>query len=236
MKKFENKVVLVTGSSRGIGKMLTDYFLSEGSIVIGVSMNSIDKVDSNFYQKKIDISNPHDINRLFIFIKNNFNKLDILINNAGIAYSSQSILLSYEKAKKMIDTNILGTFLVSKESSKLMMKNKYGRVVNIGSISASLEPIGANIYTATKSAIHSLSNSLAFEFSKYNITFNTISLSPYPSDMLNTISAKDIDWYLSRQKINRLANSEDIINVISFFCSEKSSFITAQNINLGGIS
>ena len=94
----------------------------------------------------------------------------------------------------------------------------------------------SNPYSATKAALHSLSNSLAKEFSTFNITSNTIALSPFPTDMLNTISQKDIDWYLNEQKIKRLATIDDITNVVEFFSSEKSAFITAQFIQLGGIS
>ena len=128
-------------------------------------------------------------------------------------------------------------FLIHLKHSFLLLKKlKYGRIVNIGSICSTVEPIGASIYSATKAALHSLSNSLAKEFSTFNITSNTIALSPFPTDMLNTISQKDIDWYLNEQKIKRLATIDDITNVVEFFCSEKSAFITAQFIQLGGIS
>jgi 3-oxoacyl-[acyl-carrier protein] reductase len=235
-KLFDNRVVCITGSSRGVGKELVDYFLAQGANVVGISRGEDTRILENFYPMRADISNPEELKPVFSFIKTKFNKLDILINNAGISHSGQALFLSTEKAKSMIDINFLGSFLVAKEAAKLMMKNKYGRIVNIGSICSTVEPFGASIYSATKAAIHSLSNSLAQEFASFNITNNTLALSPFPSDMLSTIAQAEIDWYLNEQKIKRLAEINDITNAIAFFCSENSDFITAQFIQLGGIS
>lgn len=233
---FENKIVCITGSSKGVGNKLAEFFINQGATVIGVSRTNDSLAIENYFFFRGDISNAEEMRNVFHDIKNKFGAIDILVNNAGISYSSQALFLTAEKAAAMININLLGTFIVTKEASKLMMKNKYGRIVNIGSICSSLEPIGASIYSATKAAIHSLSNSLAKEFAPFNITCNTIALSPYPTDMLNSISQKDIDWYLNEQKIKRLATIEDITNVVQFLCSDKSSFITAQFIQLGGIS
>jgi 3-oxoacyl-[acyl-carrier protein] reductase len=233
---FKNSVVCITGSSKGVGKKLVEFFISEGAIVIGISRTNDNLLSNNFYFFRGDISNAEEMKNVFLDIKKKFGTINILINNAGISHSSQAFFLTAEKAASMININLLGSFIVTKEASKLMMKSKNGRIVNVGSICSSLEPVGASIYSATKAAIHSLSNSLAKELAPFNITCNTIALSPFPTDMLNTISQKEIDWYLNEQKIKRLATIEDITNVVQFLCSEKSSFITAQFIQLGGIS
>jgi 3-oxoacyl-[acyl-carrier protein] reductase len=236
MKNFKNKIVCITGSSRGVGRSLVEYFINEGALVIGISRTKDQTKLENYHPIQGDISNAEDIRKAFSEINKNFGKLDILINNAGISHSSQAFFLTNDQASNMININFFGTFIVSKEASKLMMKKKFGRIINIGSICSSVEPIGASIYSATKAAVHSLSNSLAKELAPFNITNNTIALSPFPTDMLNTITEKDIEWYLNEQKIKRLATIEDITNVVEFLCSEKSSFITAQFIQLGGIS
>jgi len=233
---FKDKVVCITGSSRGVGKKLVEYFINEGAVVVGISRTNDNTNLKNYHTIQGDISNAEDMKNAFLEIKNNFGTLDFLINNAGISHSSQAFFLSINQASDMINVNFLGAFIVSKEASKLMMKKKFGRIINIGSICSTVEPIGASIYSATKAALHSLSNSLAKEFASFNITSNTIALSPYPTDMLNTISQKDVEWYLNEQKIKRLATIDDITNVVEFLCSEKSSFITAQFIQLGGIS
>lgn len=233
---FENKIVCVTGSSRGVGKLVAEYFLTQGATVVGISRGQVETTTPNFHPMQADISNAEDVKKVFSFIKTTFNRLDILINNAGISHSAQAMFLTTDKVKSMIDINFLGTFLVSKDAAKLMMKNKSGRIVNIGSICSTLEPVGASIYSATKAAIHSLANSLAQEFAPFNITCNTLALSPFPTDMLDTISQTEVNWYLNEQKVKRLAEINDITNVIEFYCSEKSSFITAQFIQLGGIS
>jgi 3-oxoacyl-[acyl-carrier protein] reductase len=233
---INNKIVCITGTTRGVGKNLVEYFIDNGAIVIGISRSTDAFKHENFHPIQGDISNAADMKRAFSEIKNKYGTVHILINNAGISHSSQALFLTVDKASEMINVNLLGAFIVAKEAAKLMMKSKFGRIVNIGSICSSVEPVGASIYSATKAAIHSLSNSLAKEFSAFNITSNTIALSPFPTDMLNTISQKDIDWYLNEQKIKRLATIDDITNVISFFCSDSSSFITAQFIQLGGVS
>jgi 3-oxoacyl-[acyl-carrier protein] reductase len=233
---FKGKIVCISGSSKGVGSKLVDYFINKGAFVIGISRGKDIREIENFFPMQADISNSEELKTVFTFIKTKFNRLDILINNAGISHSSQLNFLSTEKAKSMIDINFLGTFLVTKEATKLMMKNKFGRVVNIGSICSTLEPFGASIYSASKAAIHSLSNSIALELASFNITSNTLALSPFPTEMLSTINQKEIDWYLNEQKIKRLAKIEDITNVIEFYCSENSSFITAQFVQLGGIS
>ena len=235
-KLFKDKVVCITGSSRGVGRKLVEYFVEEGAFVIGISRTKDQNNLNNYQPIQGDISNAEDMKKAFLEIKNNFGTLDFLINNAGISHSSQAFFLSIDQASEMININFLGAFIVSKEASKLMMKRKFGRIVNIGSICSTVEPVGASIYSATKAAIHSLSNSLAKEFAPFNITSNTIALSPYPTDMLSSISQKDVEWYLNEQKIKRLATIDDITNVVEFLCSEKSSFLTAQFIQLGGIS
>lgn len=233
---FYDKIICITGSSRGVGHNLVKFFIGKGAYVIGISRSISDFEHKKYYQIQGDISNPQDMKNAFSEIKNKFGTLHVLINNAGISHSSQALFLTADKAAEMININFLGAFIVSKEAAKLMMKNKFGRIVNIGSICSTVEPIGASIYSATKAAIHSLSNSFAKEFSTFNITSNTIALSPFPTDMLSTISQKDIDWYLNEQKIKRLATIDDITNVVEFFCSDSSSFITAQFIQLGGVS
>jgi 3-oxoacyl-[acyl-carrier protein] reductase len=233
---FKYKIVCITGSSRGVGRKLVDYFINRGALVIGISRTKDQIKLENYHPIQGDISNAEDMKKAFTEIKKNYGTLDILINNAGISHSSQAFFLTIDQASDMININFFGTFIVSKEASKLMMKKKFGRIINIGSICSSVEPIGASIYSATKAAVHSLSNSLAKELAPFNITSNTIALSPFPTDMLNTISEKDVEWYLNEQKIKRLATIDDITNVVEFLCSEKSSFITAQFIQLGGIS
>ena len=233
---FKYKIVCITGSSRGVGSKLVDYFINRGALVIGISRTKDQIKLENYHPIQGDISNAEDMKKAFTEIKKNYGTLDILINNAGISHSSQAFFLTIDQASDMININFFGTFIVSKEASKLMMKKKFGRIINIGSICSSVEPIGASIYSATKAAVHSLSNSLAKELAPFNITSNTIALSPFPTDMLNTISEKDVEWYLNEQKIKRLATIDDITNVVEFLCSEKSSFITAQFIQLGGIS
>jgi 3-oxoacyl-[acyl-carrier protein] reductase len=139
----------------------------------------------------------------------------------------------------MINTNLLGVFVVSREAAKLMRSNMPSRIINIGSMASSLEPMGDSIYAATKSAIITLANIMAKEFSSNNITCNTLGISAIDTDMLrshNDTAQEKIKGIIASLPIPRLAEKEDIINVLDFFASDRSSYITAQTIYLGGIN
>jgi 3-oxoacyl-[acyl-carrier protein] reductase len=139
----------------------------------------------------------------------------------------------------MLNVNLLGVFIVSREAAKLMRGKESGRIINIGSMASSLEPIGDSIYAATKSGIITLANVMAKEFSTLNITCNTLAITAIETDMLNSHSANaqvKIKQIINNLPIPRIANIDDILNVIDFFSSERSSYITAQTIYLGGIN
>ena len=139
----------------------------------------------------------------------------------------------------MLNVNLLGVFLVSREAAKLMRGKEPGRIINIGSMASSLEPIGDSIYAASKAGIITLANVMAKEFSTLNITCNTLAITAIETDMLNSHSANakvKIKEIINNLPIPRIANTDDILNVIDFFSSEKSSYITAQTIYLGGIN
>ena len=139
----------------------------------------------------------------------------------------------------MCSSDLLAVFLVSRESAKLMRKNLFGRIINIGSMAASLEPIGDSLYAACKAGINVMANVMAKEFASMNITCNTIAISAIETDMLKQHSPTaqvKIKKIISNLPIPRMAVIDDVINVIDFFASEKSSYITAQVIYLGGIN
>ena len=236
---FINKTVIVTGSSRGIGNEITKFFLKHSAKVIGLSRGNSTITHKNYFHYSVDLSVPDDIIKTFRKISAEHKFLDILINNAAILTSQYSIIMPVKNAVDMINTNVLGVFFVSREAAKLMKKNKGGRIINIGSMASSLEPAGDSIYAASKSAIISIANVMAKEFSSMNITCNTISVTAIETDMLKMhspaaqIKIKDI---ISNLPIPRMANFDDIFNVIEFFCSKRSSYITAQTIYLGGLN
>jgi len=180
MINFKNKNILITGGSGGIGKELVKKFVSLGGNVLGTGTNTgkldlLKKEYPNILVKRFDMS---EHSRIVEFIDNvtlELGGLDILINNAGINIDNLSLRMKDEEWKKVIDINLTSTFLLTKSAIKKMLKNKFGRIVNITSIVGHTGNLGQANYSASKSAIIGMSKSLAVEYAKKNITINCVS-------------------------------------------------------------
>ena len=234
--KYEKKVVLVTGTSKGLGKLIAGHFINHGAKVIGVSRGkpSIDHVSYRHYSA--DIGKADEVFGVFKEIKKSYSSIDILVNNAAVLTSQYSLILAAKNVSDMVNINLLGTFFVSRETVKLMRKNLYGRIINISSMAVKLEPMGDSIYAATKAGINTLANVMAKEFSSMKITCNTLGITAIETDMLNQLPKEKIDEIIRTLTIPRYAVAEDVFNVIDFFSSAQSSYITAQTVYLGGIN
>jgi 3-oxoacyl-[acyl-carrier protein] reductase len=237
---YKNKNILVTGASRGVGFEIACHFIKNGANVIGLSRGKGNIEDQNYKHYSVDLGDPDSIVSCFKnYISKDFKKIDIVINNAAVMTSQFSMIMPIKNAMDMLNVNLLGVFLVSREAAKLMRGKEPGRIINIGSMASSLEPIGDSIYAAAKSGIITLANVMAKEFSTLNITCNTLAITAIETDMLNSHSANaqvKIKEIINNLPIPRIANIDDILNVIDFFSSEKSSYVTAQTIYLGGIN
>jgi 3-oxoacyl-[acyl-carrier protein] reductase len=239
--KYPNKVVLITGSSRGVGLELAKYFLDAGATVIGLSRGNATISDNeNYHHFSVDIADGNAIVACFRKeITKKFKTIDIVINNAAVLTSQYSMIMPAKNAMDMVNVNLLGVFFVSREAAKLMRNSTAGRIINIGSMASSLEPVGDSIYAACKAGIITLANVMAKEFTTMNITCNTVAITAIETDMLNQhtptaqIKIKEI---INNLPIPRMTKMDDILNVVDFFASERSSYITAQMIYLGGIN
>ena len=237
---YKGKFVLITGSSRGVGLEITKYFIKNGATVIGLSRNTSIFKNENYHHFSVNLGEPESISNVFKKeISKLFKKIDIVINNAAVMTSQYSMIMPIKNAVDMVNVNLLGVFFVSREASKLMRGKEQGRIINIGSMASSLEPIGDSIYAATKAGISTLANVMAKELSPLNITCNTLAITAIETDMLNSHSSSaqvKIKEIINNLPIPRIANIDDILNVIDFFSSDKSSYVTAQTIYLGGIN
>ena len=146
------------------------------------------------------------------------------------------MIMPLKNAIDMVNLDLLAVFFVSREVAKLMRKNSFGRIINIGSMSVRLETVGDSLYAACKAGINTMANVMAKEFSALNITCNTLGITAIETDMLSQLPKPKIDEIVRNLPIPRYAKAEDIFNVIDFFASERSSYITAQVIYLGGIN
>ena len=236
---YKDKIVLVTGSSRGVGKGIAEHFLQNRARVIGFSKGTGSIENPLYHHMRVDLSEPDEIVKGFHSIAREFKHLDILVNNAAVLTSQYSMIMPIKNAQEMVNINLLGVFIASREAAKLMRNKKFGRIINIGSMASSLEPMGDSIYAACKAAIITIANVMAKELSSMNITCNTLAITAFETDMLmqhSSIAHVKIQEIINNLPIPRIAVIDDINNVIDFFSSERSSYITAQTIYLGGIN
>jgi 3-oxoacyl-[acyl-carrier protein] reductase len=235
--RYAGKIVLVTGARRGIGHLMAEHFLREGARVIGFSRRTDDEFAVEGYAPySVNVGDPESVARGFEQVRKSFGRVDIVINNAAVLTSQYSMIMPTSAARAMLESNLFGTFLVSREAAKLMRQAKWGRIINISSMAASLEPVGDSIYAATKAAVATLANVMAKEFAPLNITCNTLGVTALETDMLQQLPREKVNAVIESLPLPRLATADDILNVVDFFASERSGYITAQTVFLGGVN
>ena len=229
------KVTLITGTSKGIGRFLAEHYIQKGHQVIGCSRRNPDWELEGYHHVIADVAKESSIVELFSFVRKQFGVLDNTINNAGIAAMNHSLLTPMSTIESVLQTNVAGTFLICRESAKLMKKNKRGRILNFSSVAVPLKVEGEAIYAASKAAVISLTEILAKEFAPFGITVNAIGPSPIETDLIRGVPKSKIDELIQKQAIKRLGKFEDVSNVVDFFLRGESSYISGQSIFLGGV-
>ncbi len=227
--------LLVTGSSRGLGKLLAEAYLGLGKMVLGCSRNFSTIEHENYRHFMLDITDEASVVAMFRDISLLKIRLNLVINNAGTMQSTLGIMTSAKIADEVIRANILGTFLVTREALKLMQRQRYGRIVNFSSINVPLGSVGSSIYSASKAAVEAMAIPLSRETAKYNITINTLGLSVVNetgmSDSLGPKALAEKQRHLIKPDI---INIEEIIHSINFFASPLAKNISRQTIYFGG--
>ena len=240
MINFENKKVIVTGATGGIGSSVVEKFIEMKANVLatGRNVDKLEELKKKFKNLKIlsfDTSEHGDIEK---FIDNASNELggsaDILINNAGVNQDNLSIRMEIEEWKQVIDINLTSTFLLSKFAIKKMLKNKYGKIVNITSVIGHTGNVGQSNYAASKGAIISMSKSLALEYAKKNINVNCISPGYITTNMTDQINEKWKEIIKSKIPMDKFGLPKDVANTVIFLSSEEASYITGQTIHVNG--
>jgi len=239
MISFKNKNILITGASGGIGNALVKKFVALGGNILGTGtkvekLDMIKKQCPNIKIKKFDISEHSKIKEFIDTVVLELGGLDILINNAGTNMDNLSLRMKDDEWKKVIDINLTSTFLLSKHSIRNMLKNKFGRIVNITSIVGHTGNAGQANYAASKAGIIAMSKSLATEYAKKNITINCVSPGFIVSDMTMNIAKKVILYLTSRIPMGKLGTGEDVSNCVAFLSSDQASYITGETIHVNG--
>ena len=235
IKLIESKIILITGTSKGIGRYLVEQYTTLGHHVIGCSRSKVEYYINNYQHFSLDICNEKDVKKMFSQIRKSYGRLDILINNAGIASMNHALLTTMDTVRKIYNTNVFGTFLFCREATKIMQRNQYGRIINFATVAVPLKLEGEAIYASSKAAVISLTQILARELAKIGITVNAIGPTPVKTDLISSVPDEKLDGLIKKQAINRYGEYGDIINVIDFFIKPESNFITGQVIYLGGV-
>ena len=239
MINFKNKNVLITGASGGIGGGLVKKFVALEANVLGngtkaEKLDQIKKKYPNIKVKRFDISEHSRIEEFIDNVSLELGGLDILINNAGTNADNLSLRMKEEEWKKVVDVNLTSTFLLSKYAIKKMLKNKFGRIVNITSVVGHTGNLGQSNYAASKAGIIGMSKSFAIEYAKKNITINCVSPGFIVSDMTMNIAEKVKLYLTSRIPMGKLGTGEDVSNCVAFLSSEQASYVTGETIHVNG--
>tara|TARA_B100000029_G_C17270586_1_gene849677 strand:- start:8 stop:751 length:744 start_codon:yes stop_codon:yes gene_type:complete len=239
--KLINKVAIVTGGSRGIGKAIAEKLASHGCKVAILSRKIIDlqKTESNINPDKIlcfecDVSNQVQFKNIAKKIYEKWGSIDILVNNAGITRDKLLLRLSESDWDSVINTNLKGCYNTTKIVSGYMLKNRNGKIINISSVISQIGNSGQSNYAASKAGIEGMTRSIAVELGAKNININCIAPGYVQTDMTNELDNKILNNMKNNIPLNKLGTCEDIAYLVCFLSSDLSSYITGQVINIDG--
>jgi 3-oxoacyl-[acyl-carrier protein] reductase len=241
---LENKIVLVTGANRGIGKAIAAKFSAEKCIVFGTatSEDGVAKIDSMFKELGsntsrgvvLDVTKPESIANLFAVMEDTVGSPDILINNAGITGDNLMLRMKEEDWQRIIDANLTGAFRLMKASIRGMLKKHWGRIISIGSVVGTSGNPGQVNYSASKAGLLGLSKSLAREIGAKGITVNVVSPGFIATDMTDKLSDAQSAKLLTQIPVARMGKPEEIAHAVLFLAQEDSAYITGETIHVNG--
>ncbi|MCL6540720.1 MAG: SDR family oxidoreductase [Roseiflexus sp.] len=232
----EQQVVLITGARKGIGRFLAERFVRNGALVEGCSREPPDWSLEGYTHHLADVTDEAQVKAMITAIGRHHGRLDIVINNAGVAAMNHSLLTPLASVDRIFNTNVRGVFLVCREAARLMQRRRFGRIVNLSTVAVPLRLEGEALYAASKSAVEMLTRILAREFGPLGITVNAVGPTPIETDLIRGVPAEKIQKIIDSLAIRRLGRFEDVANVIDFFVRPESDYVTGQVIYLGGVS
>ena len=237
--KLKDKKVIITGATGGIGYSLVKKFCEKKSVVLASGtneekLNNLKKEFSNIQIEKFKLDEHKNIETFIETASKKLGGLDILINNAGITIDNLSIRLTEESWKKVLDINLTATFLMCKYAIKKMLKNKYGKIINITSIVGHTGNLGQANYSASKAGIVAFSKSLAIEYAKKNININCVSPGFIKTEMTDKINEEFKKILISKIPSGDLGTGEDVSNCVAFLASDMANYINGETIHVNG--
>ncbi|NRA59603.1 MAG: 3-oxoacyl-ACP reductase FabG [Psychrobium sp.] len=237
---FSEKVVLVTGASRGIGRQIAQLFADSGATVIGTATSESgaqrisDYLGENGHGLVLNVTDKESIDALFATIKSDFTGVDILVNNAGITRDNLMMRMKDDEWDDIISTNLTSVFKVSKAVLRHMMKKRQGRIINIGSVVGSSGNPGQVNYCAAKAGLLGLTKSLAKEVASRGITVNTVSPGFIQTDMTEELTDEQKQAILAQVPAARLGKPEEIAAAVAFLASDMAAYISGETLHVNG--
>ena len=244
MTELKGKVALVTGAAKGIGKAAAVKLAEEG-VHVAINYNS-SKQEAKETVKELkefgidsiscqaDVGNLGQVTKMVNEVSEHFGQIDILVNNAGIIDDGLLLRMSDEAWERVINTNLNGTFYCSRAVLRTMVRARWGRIINIGSVVGLRGNIGQTNYTASKAAINGFTFALAKEVATRNITVNTITPGYIHTDTVDVLSDKQKDTIMTWIPMARFGEVDDIAHMVAYLASEKAKYITGQVISVDG--
>jgi 3-oxoacyl-[acyl-carrier protein] reductase len=232
----ERPVVLITGTSRGLGNHLARHFLARGWSVVGCSRGGAEIGDDAYSHHVADVTSEQDVVGLFRAIREQHGRLDAAVNNAAVNPTLSLVTLtSAAAARETLEANVLGPFLVCREAVKLMMRRRFGRIVNLGSMATRHEVAGEALYTASKAALTALTRVLAKEVAAHGITCNVLAPAAVEGGgLIEAVDRAKLDEILARNAIAEPGTEEEVATAVEWLVSPESAAITGQIVYLGG--
>jgi len=231
---MKERILLVTGSSRGLGRALTEDFLARGDTVVGCSRKASSLSHPNYSHYELDIADPAAVGGLFRTLRKDLGLLDAVINNAGVASMNAFALTPDSSYEAIFNTNVRGTLMCCQKALPLLRRAKHPRIVNFSTVAVPLRLQGEALYAASKSAVETLTRVIAKEYGGQGITCNAVGPSPIATALIQGVPKHKIDQLVQEQAIPHMATEDDVINAVNFFLRPESRMITGQVIYLGG--
>ena len=231
------KTALVTGATRGIGKAIAEKLKADNYKVLGTatSDSGIDALNSNGIEGHLlDLNSKDSIENFWSKLESDNKTISVLVNNAGITRDNIILRMSDEEWSDIMNVHLYGTFQLSKRALKMMLKNKWGRIINISSASASIGNRGQSNYAAAKAGVEAFTKSLAKEVGKRDITINAVAPGFISTDMTENNKGVNADYLVKEIPLGRFGKPEEVASLISFMCSDGASYITGQTIHING--
>ena len=231
------KTALVTGASRGIGKAIALELKNQGFSVIGTATSDTGAkllTDQGIEGYVLDLNSIESINNFWETLETNNKIISVLINNAGITRDNIVLRMSDEEWSDIMNVHLYGTFQLCKRSLKMMLKNKWGRIINISSASASIGNRGQSNYAAAKAGVEAFTKSLAKEVGKRDITINSVAPGFISTDMTAQNDGVNTEYLVKEIPLGRFGEPEEVAELVNFLCSESASYITGQTIHING--